>query len=208
MPTRAKVKRMIESEQRTHKSLSLTELNLGAVNGATVSAVEYGHGRFHTTVLTLADTPIVTNGGATNAIQYGGVKVYDFPTGLIQMMGCLAALTIDMDSSMSGYFNDGTPEGDLAVGSTIANSAEALGSSDTSDDDMIDAFAYTMAAFAVATAAEGVSVTAPAVFNGTSGALDANVNITIDASEQPAAQAVTLLISGTIILNWMFCGDQ
>lgn len=217
MPATDRTREMIEDEARTRRAVTtqaahqLTTLNIGAKNGATVTAVERGDGYQHQTVLTLASTPLQLNGGATNTIQYGGVKIYDFPEGLIQIDGCLAAVTIAMAGAMSAYFNNGTPEGDLSVGSSIADSAEALGSSDTSDDDMVGAFAFTMTDYAVAAAVKGLSdqVTAAALRqNGTATAVDGNLNAVVDADEMASIGAIILLVSGTIILNWRFCGDQ
>ena len=174
---------------------------IGAVNGDTVSAVESA-GFIQKTTITLASTPVSIASDDTTTIGYGGVKIYDFPDGFIRILGASLELTIAMDDTQSAYFTDATPEGDIAIGSTIANSAEALGSSDTSDDDIVGAVAWTAAAYAVATAVTGSFDTAPASLDGTSSAIDANLNVTVDATELTADDP-TLEISGTVIIYWI-----
>src|SRR4051812_28187391 len=65
-----------------------TLYGLGAPNGSTVTAVEYGNGVLHRTVLTLTATPISITDDAGVA-QYGGVKVYDFPAGVINVLSAV-----------------------------------------------------------------------------------------------------------------------
>lgn len=183
---------------------------VGDVNGSTVSAREYGNSYYHRTVLTLASTPVETNGGASNAIEYGGVKIYDFPQGVVGFSLGVGSFTVAMTNAMQNLFNDGTPEGDISVGDTAVNSAEALGSSDVSDDSFVGAIAYTMDSYAVATAVQGMNdqfTAAAMLYNGLSTAPDVYLNISIDASEKIDTTAVTLLVSGTVILCWQFAGD-
>jgi hypothetical protein len=73
-------------------------------------------------------------------------------------------LAISMDTSQSTYFVDATAEGDLGVGSTLFDASEALGTTAT-DDDIVNAAAYTMAAYAD-TEVLGASTEA-AIFTGT-----------------------------------------
>lgn len=166
---------------------------------------------FHRTVLTFTDLPIVTNGGATNTIQYGGVKIADFPVGVIRLAVSILDTTIRMDNSMSAYFVDATPEGDVSVGDSLVDSAAALGSSDLSDDSIVGATAFTMAAFAVATSVRGVSdavASAETFLNGSTTPVAAYINAVIDANEQTgAAQAVTLLLSGRLEMQWFRAGN-
>jgi hypothetical protein len=72
----------------TVTSEPLTTSGVGASNGATVSAAEAGDGVWHRTTLTCTATPISISDDAGVA-QYGGVKVYDFPAGLICTIGAV-----------------------------------------------------------------------------------------------------------------------
>ncbi len=188
---------------------STTATNVGAKNGATVTATEYGDAYNHITKLVCTATPVTTDGGASNAVGYGGVKLYTFPVGVIYCVAALDRQAISMDATMSAYFNDATAEGDYGLGSSLVNSAEALGSSDTSDDDLCGAKDFTMSAYAVA-AQESVSeqvTAAGTIFDGRSSAALVHLNYTNDGSEMSGTQAVTVLFTGTIYLVWTFCGN-
>lgn len=73
---------------KTFSSALLTSFGNGAKNGASVVAAEYGDGVVHKTVLTCTATPLTFGDEAAQG-QYGGVKVYDFPAGLICVLGAV-----------------------------------------------------------------------------------------------------------------------
>lgn len=173
----------------------------GTVEGTTVVGAESGLG-VQKTVLTLASTPITIASTDTTTIGYGGIKIYEFPEGYIRILGASLSATITMDGTQSAYFTDATAEGDISIGSSIVNSAEALGSADTSDDDIVGAAAWTMDAYAVATAVTGSFDTTPASLDGTGTAIDANLNVTVDAVELTADNP-TILVSGTVVIYWI-----
>ncbi len=67
----------------------------GAKNGATVASAEYGDGILHKTVLTCTATPL-TFGDEAGQGQYGGVKIYDFPEGLLATLGAVISGSITL----------------------------------------------------------------------------------------------------------------
>lgn len=140
---------------------------------------------------------------ATNAIAYGGSKLWDWPVGVIAFHDGEFRLKLAIANDQSQYFNDATPEGDVALGTTEADSAEALGSSDTSDDDIIDAAAYTFADY-TDTLIAGVRSTAPAIQDGSSAALDCYLNLTADAGELANTTGPEVQASGIATVTWGF----
>lgn len=70
----------------------LTESGVGAKNGAAVTVVEAGDGAVHRTTFTLDDLSItMTDAGAAGS--HGSHKLYDFPAGVVQRLGCSYNLT-------------------------------------------------------------------------------------------------------------------
>lgn len=66
--------------------------SLGTVAGTGVTGAEYNSSIIHETVITLSSLVVtMTDGGASGSI--GSQKIYDMPTGLIQMIGARTNLT-------------------------------------------------------------------------------------------------------------------
>lgn len=178
----------------------LTSSGVGSVNGATVSAVEYGEGVVHKTVLTLASTPIsvvsVTTGNGV-----GGTKIYDLPEGRILVLGAMADLSLAVETESD--FADGTPEGDIGIGTVAPANADALGT-DATDDDMATATAFTMTDYAATVKCPSE---ASAQFDGTGTAKDIYVNALVDAADIDDDTTTNLLVSGTVTVTWINLGD-
>lgn len=178
-----------------------TEEGVGAKNGATVTVAEYGDAIMHKTVLTLASTPVsvvsVTTGNGV-----GGTKLYDFPAGHINVLGCIADLSLAVETEAD--FTDATPEGDVGIGSAAPANADALGT-DATDDNMATATAFTMDTYA-ATVKCPPDATA-VKFDGTSTALDAYVNVLVDAADIDNDVTTNVLVSGTVTIHWLNMGD-
>lgn len=174
---------------------------VGALNGATVTSVEKSMGTVHQTVLTLASTPVsvvsVTTGNGV-----GGTKIYDFPEGYINVLGCVANLTLAVETQ--GDFTDATPEGDVGIGSVAPANADALGT-DATDDDYATATAFTMDAYAASVACPPDA--AGALFDGTSTAKDVYVNVLVDAADIDDGATTNVLVSGTVTITWINLGD-
>lgn len=175
----------------------------GAKNGSTVVDRTYGTPAMYKTVLTLTNTPVsvvsVTTGNGV-----GGTKIYDFPAGYIQNHGCIADLSISIATANQADFTDGTPEGDIGIGTVAPANADALGT-DATDDNFATATAFTMSAYVDS------SVTLPpeasANYNGTSTAIDLYVNVLVDAADIDDGTTTEVLISGTVTVLWSLIGD-
>ena len=180
----------------------LTTVGLGAKNGATVTATEYGDGIMHKTVLTLASTPVsVVSVGANAGV--GGTKIYDLPEGRILVLGCMADLSLAIAVAKQGDFTDGTPEGDIGVGTVAPANADALGT-DSTDDDFSTATAFTMNAYA---ASADVPSEPTGQMDGTATAKDVYVNLLVDAADIDNDVTTQVLVSGTVTFHWINLGD-
>lgn len=178
-----------------------TSVGVGQKNGSTVTVAEYGNSVIHKTVLTLTSMPIsvvsVTTGNGV-----GGTKVYDMPEGYIKVLGCTAALSLAVETEDD--FTDGTPEGDIGIGTVAPANADALGT-DATDDNIGTATAFTMTDYADAS----VNIPPEAAINldGTSTPIDVYVNALVDAADIDDDTTTNLLVSGTITLTWINMGD-
>lgn len=177
---------------------------VGTKNGATVDVKETCFGNFHYTEFTLTNTPLsvvsVTTGNGV-----GGVKIYDFPEGHINVLGTVGNLSLSIASAKQADFTDGTPEGDVGIGTVLPANADALGT-DATDDDLGTATAFTMTSYADA------SITIPpdsaaVKFDGTSTAKDINVTLLVDAADIDDDTTSEILCSGTIKVFWLNLGD-
>lgn len=174
----------------------------GTPNGATVSAKDYSMGGLHTTVLTLASTPLpivsVTTGNGV-----GGVKIYDFPLGRIRVLGTTAVLSAAIAAANQADFTNGTPEGDLGIGTLAPADADALGT-DATDDNLATARAFTMASYADA------EILLPSedliTLDGTSTAIDMILTGLVNAADIDNDVTTEMLISGTVTCHWLNLG--
>lgn len=93
-----------------------------AAVAATVVATEYGDKLMHKTVLTCTALPLSVTDDAGVA-QYGGVKVYTFPAGLISTFGAIIAgnLTLGVTGTIIAAFT-----GVNALGSVTASTGATL----------------------------------------------------------------------------------
>lgn len=177
---------------------SLSGTDNGAVNGATVSAIEYGNAVIHKTVLTLAATPVAV----ANADAFGSTKIYDFPEGRIFVLGVTASIqwavigvrddTINNNASLT--WGLGT---DPASNSTIAAAMVNLAPKTTK---------VLAAAGATLNTASTVALAAEAQFNGTGTAIDANLNVGFETGDDIDADG-SLTATGTVTITWINLGD-
>ena len=137
----------------------------GAVAGAGNSVVEDGDNAVHKTTISLVDTA-VTLVDEAGVVAYGSLKIYDFPEGLIYIIG--AVMDIDLTKSSAGVI--ATWDGDVALGTVAAdNDATPLA---TTEEDIIPNTATPQATAGVTTA-DGVSTaTEHAIHDGTGTAKD------------------------------------
>lgn len=98
----------------------LTTFDVGAKNGATVEATER-QAIFKHTRLICSQTPITLTDDPNNG-QYGGVKVYTFPAGLINFMGGVITGTF---TTLTGTFT-ATFGSAVALGTVTATTGNTL----------------------------------------------------------------------------------
>lgn len=172
----------------------------GTKNGSTVDVIESGDGAVHKTVFTLNSTPVTVT-SVTTGNGVGGTLLYTFPEGYIKTLGCIADLSIAVETQ--GDFTDGTPEGDVGIGTVAPANADALGT-DATDDNIATSTAFTMSSYA---ATANVPSEADLLIDGTSTAGAVYLNALVDAADIDDDTATDLLFSGTVTLVWANLGD-
>lgn len=175
----------------------------GAKNGSTVTLTEEAHGPFRKVKLTCAATPISFADDAGNG-QYGGVKLYDFPAGLLCFMG--AVISGDLTLTEAAWID--TFDGDVALGTAVADDGQGQ---DGTTADLLQTAAITQA---VAQVAEVESVTIATALtesgarwhDGTTTAKDLFLNFEIDDNAAHAAGNGTF--TGTVEFIYAIIGDN
>lgn len=188
----------------TVTSPSITTYGLGAKNGATVTAAEYGDGLWHKTVLTCTATPISIADDAGVA-QYGGVKVYDFPAGLICTQGAVIAGTIT--GGVTGTIIN-TWAGGIALGTATATTGATLAGTEADIMPEVDIAAATakVATIDAVSVATALTESGARWLDGTATAKDLFLNLVVDDDASHTAGSVTF--TGTITIVWMNIGDN
>lgn len=180
-------------------SLPTTTRNTGTTNGATVSAVEYGDGITHQTVITLAATPLTLR----DVEQGQGVKIYDFPAGGITILGATGTVRETTTSALATTLNAG-----VTYNWGIGTTTQANGTLATTEQDIIPSTNGTASATidVEAAASNGARIADAANFNGTSTAIDAFFNVGIATATDIDGDATTTW-NGTINITWLFTPD-
>jgi hypothetical protein len=174
----------------------------GAKNGSTVTVKEYGSDILHKTVITCTATPITVADDAGVA-QYGGVKVYDFPEGLLCSLGAV------ISGNLTGYASlIDTFDGDVALGSATATTGATLTGTEA---DIMQSVALAQAVGEVAavdavTVATALTESGARWLDGTATAKDLYLNFVVD--DNAAHGAGTATFTGTITLMWTAIGDN
>jgi hypothetical protein len=181
----------------------LTDLaSVGAKNGATITVQEFGNGIVNKTVLTCTATPISIADDAGVA-QYGGVKVYDFPEGMICTYGAV------IDGSLTGYASlIDTFDGDVALGTVTATTGNTLTGTEAN---ILQSTPLTQAVGEVANCdtqsiATALTESGARWLDGTATAVDMYLNFVID--DNAAHGAGTATFTGTISFLWSVLGDN
>ena len=175
-------------------------LNIGAVNGATVSAVEKGNGVIHQTVLTFTATPLTLADATVGA----GVKVYDFPAGRINILGAVGSIALTTTSALASTLN-----ASVTYNWGIGTTTQASGTLATTEQNILTTANGTASAtvnVAGAAAVGGVAASAGNL-DGTSTAIDAYLNIGIATATDIDGDA-TVTLTGTATITWIYEGDQ
>lgn len=186
-----------------HKDGQNESDNMGTVPSAvasTCSVIHYGAGSVIKSVFTLDSFPVTVT-SVTTGNGVGGTQFFDFPEGYIRHFGTTADLSIAVTDQDD--YTDGTPEGDVGIGTVAPANADALGT-DATDDDFGTATAFTMSSYA---ATVDIPPEAAANFDGTSTAKNLFLNALVDAADIDDDASDNLLFTGTITVHWANLGD-
>jgi len=165
-----------------------------------ITVEEYGNGVIHKTVLTCTALPISVADEAGQG-QYGGVKVYDMPEGLILTLGAVIDGSITMPAPIIDAW-----DGDIGLGTAAPTDHQTgLGNG------ILQTTATTQAVSKVAvvdaiSAAAALTESAGRCLDGTSTPIDVFLNLLID--DNAAHTAATGSFTGTITLTWVNLGDK
>jgi len=142
--------------------------------------------------------PVVSIGAANGV---GGIKIFTFPPGFIKRFGTRALLTFSIAADKQADFLDGTPEGDVGLGTIAPVDADALGT-DATDDDWGTAAALTFDAFGIA-APVAIASEADGVHDGTVDPVELYLNLLIDAADLDDDVTTEILVSGDVWFSWL-----
>lgn len=135
-------------------------------------------------------------------VAYGGLKVYDFPAGVVAFFGAVADLAL---TKSSAGVND-TWDGDVGLGTVTASNNATLAST---EQNLIPSTA-TPQAVAGATTADCYSTSTEAfkLIDGTATAVDVYLNLLVDdADHDVTTTPCNLIVNGTVKLTYMMLGD-
>lgn len=177
---------------------------IGTVSGTGVTVKETVIGSYHYSEFTLVNAPLAVV-SVTTGNGVGGLKIYDFPEGYINVLGTTSSLALSIATANQADFTDGTPEGDIGIGTILPANADALGT-DATDDDLATAAAFTMTAYADSSVVNPPDAAA-LLLDGTSTAKDVNVTILVDAADIDDDTTSEVLATGTIKMVWLNLGD-
>lgn len=187
----------------TSTALPITTAEIGAKNGATVTATENGDGVWHKTTLTCVATPM-TFGDEGGQGQYGGTKVYDFPEGLILFAGAV----VDGDMTLAAPAIDAW-EGDVGLGTAAPTDHQTgINAAGVSLLDATDVAAATskVAAIPAVSVATALTESGGRWVDGTGTPADLYLNLLID-DNGAHDNTITGTFTGTITFLWALIGD-
>lgn len=155
-------------------------------------------GFLHQVTLTLDDVVQTL----PNVGQYIGTKLFTFPTGRINVLGCVATLQEKTTSAILGTLNAGKT-GAVSLGSTVAASTTL----DGTQADLLPSTAWTSGAtINVGGTAVSAALVASAQFDGTTDAKELWLNSAVVTDADLDADA-TIAWTGTITLTYLALGD-
>ncbi len=186
--------------------------SVGTVNplavGATVT--ELGDGAVHKTIITLDEVamPVVDGTSPTTDGAWGTLKLYTFPAGHIQILGGHQVFPIGgLVASSAGSGLTSTADFEIGVGTAAAANASAFDLNNGTEENIVphSTVALTTSANAdIESAAQGTA----AVYDGSSTATLAYLNMRTSADGDSGTAASTLTCSGTVTIVWTNLGDN
>jgi hypothetical protein len=177
----------------------------GAGTGATIAVTEQNTGVLYKTVLKCAATPVTITDDA-NVAQYGGVKIYDFPEGVICTLG--AVVSGALTAGVTGTIVDNW-DGDVALGTATATTGNTLTGTEA---DVMPSVAISAGAsdkigvVSAASVATALTESGARWFDGSSTAKDLFLNFVIDDSATHTTGTATF--TGTVTILWMNIADK
>jgi hypothetical protein len=171
--------------------------SIGAA-AATGNVASESLGVVNRTLLTLSAVGV----SVTDALAYGGTKLYDFPEGRILILGVTSSLQWAVTSDRTATINNNASL-TWGLGSATASNA-------TLATTMVDLIPKTTKVLAAATTAlntiSTAALAASAQFDGTGTAMDAYLNAAFETGGDIDADG-TLTATGTIRITWINLGD-
>ena len=170
-----------------------------------VTVFEYGDNVARQTVLE-CNTVTVTITDDAGVAQYGGVKVYDFPAGMLLFKG--AQVNGILTAGVTGTIINNW-DGDVALGTATATTGATLTGTEA---DYMPSVAVSAGASDKLGVVDAVSVATALTesgarwLDGTATAKDMYLNFVID--DDATHTAGTATFTGTIVFNWEMMGDN
>lgn len=178
----------------------ITAANVGAPNTAVtgITVEEKGNAFDHQTIINLTAVPITV--ANTTGVSFGGVKLYDFPEGLINVKGVLLkGLSVGLTNAGNATPITGAMGGDVSLGTTIAGD----GTLTAADVNLLPSTSIDPISGGVVNAI----LAAPTCLNGATTPIDVFFNMLIDDADVGDAASDVLELTCVIIINWNFGGD-
>lgn len=157
-----------------------------------------GAGAFHQTKFVVTNLPVAL----ADTGQGGGVELFDFPVGRIQIMGASGSLAMTTTSTIASTLNAGVNCG-YGVGSVV----QANGTLATTEQNFLNVATIVSSTVinVAAAVAKAVGVAVAASLDGTASAIKAYLNIGVPTGTDIDGNA-TVTVSGTITLTWANLG--
>ena len=171
---------------------------LAAISGLTVE--EFGDGVFHKTVFTFDAVSLTTLDNGT-AGHGAGSKIYDFPLGVIAVLGASQnwdSITIDG----TGLTN--VAEIDIGIGTTVATSA--MGSLTGAAQNIVNKDDITLSSSLSALDQFIHTMSGGNALDGSATAVDAYLNVAATAATADANG--TIVLTGTVTVYWANLGAK
>lgn len=183
----------------------VTSMGAGAANGATVVATETGDSVMRRTVLTCTATPVTITDDPAVA-QYGGTgKVYDFPEGLLCIVGAVVdgAITLGVTGTITTTWGGGIALGtaDATTGATLVGTE-----ADIMPEVNVAAATASVATVDAVSVATALTESGARWLDGTTTAKDLYLNLVVDDSGTHTSGTGTF--TGTVTLIWTNLGDK
>lgn len=189
----------------TVKNTTEEVVGTGTSPVATVTAFEKGNATVKQTYLE-CNAVTVTITDDAGVAQFGGVKIYDFPEGMLLMKGALCSGTLT--AGVTGTIIDDW-DGDIALGTATATTGATLTGTEA---DYMPSVAVSAGASDKDGVVDAVSVATALTesgarwHDGTATAKDLFLNFVID--DDASHTAGTAEFTGTIVINWEMMGDN